>query len=149
MAETVTIDGQSYLKRHPLVVLGLSFITLLIYFFYWYYKVNEEIQRYENDQTMSPVRSLMAMLFGWLIIVPPFIAMYNTAKHIQEVEQRSGIQQQLEPALTIVIMLVFSIANGVYIQEHLNRIWDRAAGVGVSLPPATSPVPPMPQPPAG
>ena len=40
MAETVTIEGQRYLKRQPLGVLGLSFITLGIYFFYWYYKVN-------------------------------------------------------------------------------------------------------------
>lgn len=149
MAETVVIDGQSYLKRNPLGVLGLSFITLFIYFFYWYYKVNEEIQRFERDQTMSPVRSLMAMIFGWIIIVPPFIAMYNTAKHIRAAEVRVGIQQQLEPALTIVIMLVFSIANGVYIQEHLNRIWDRSAGAGALLPPATSPAPPMPAPPAG
>jgi Ca2+/Na+ antiporter len=149
MAETIMIDGQPYLKRNPLGVLGLSFITLFIYFFYWYYKVNEEVQRFEHDETMSPVRSLMAMIFGWLIIVPPFIAMYNTAKHVQAAEQRVGIQQQLEPALTIVIMLVFSIANGIYIQEHLNRIWDRAAGVGAALPETTPTAPPMPTPPAG
>lgn len=31
MAETVTIDGQAYLKRHPLGVLGLSVITVGIY----------------------------------------------------------------------------------------------------------------------
>jgi mannose/fructose/N-acetylgalactosamine-specific phosphotransferase system component IIC len=128
MAETVTIEGQSYLKRNPLGVLGLSFITLGIYFLYWYYKINEELQRFEHDESISPTRSLMAMLFGWIVIVPPFIAMYNTAKHVQGVEQRLAIQPQLEPALTIVIMLFVAIGNGIYIQEHLNRIWDRAAG---------------------
>src|SRR6187401_2785844 len=102
MAEMVTIDGQSYLKRNPLGVLGLSIITLGIYFLVWYYKVNVEIQRMENDQTMSPTRSLMAMLFGWIIIVPPFIAMYNTAKHIQQIELRDSIQPVIEPALVIV-----------------------------------------------
>jgi hypothetical protein len=25
----------------------------------------------------------MAMIFGWLVIVPPFIAMYNTARHVR------------------------------------------------------------------
>ena len=40
MAETVMIQGQSYLKRNPLVVLGLSFITLGIYGLYWYYKLS-------------------------------------------------------------------------------------------------------------
>ncbi len=46
---------------------------------------------------------------------------------MQAVEQRLAIQPQLEPALVIVIMLFVSIGNGVYIQEHLNRIWDRTA----------------------
>jgi hypothetical protein len=113
-------------------VLGLSIITLGIYWIVWYYKINVEVQRAEHDQTMSPMRSLMAMIFGWLIIVPPFIAMYNTAKHVQAMESRVGIQQTVEPALTLVLMVVFSIGNGVYVQEHLNRAWDAAA----KLPPA-------------
>jgi hypothetical protein len=62
----------------------------------------------------------MAMIFGWIIIVPPFIAMYNTARHVQGAEERMAIQPQLERALVIVIMILLSVANGVYIQEHLN-----------------------------
>jgi hypothetical protein len=145
MAETVSIEGQPYPKRDPLVVLLLSFVTIGIYFFYWYYKINDELQRLERDDTISPTRSLMAMIFGWLIIVPPFIAMYNTAKHVQAVEERLAIQPELEPALTIVIMLFVAIGNGIYIQEHLNRIWVRAAGGGATsgMPSA----PPMPEPP--
>jgi Domain of unknown function (DUF4234) len=136
MAETVTIEGQSYLKRQPLGVLGLSLITLGIYFFYWYWKVNDELARFERDDSISPTRSLMAILFGWIIIVPPFIAMYNTAKHVQGDEQRLGIQPELEPALTIVFLLLFSVVNGLYIQEHLNRIWDRALRDVPPTPPA-------------
>jgi hypothetical protein len=141
MAETVTIDGQRFTKRHPLGVLGLSIITLGIYFFVWYYKINDEVRRFENDQTISPTRSLMAMIFGWLVIVPPFIAMYNTAKHVQDMETRLGIQQTLEPALTIVILVLFSLGNGVYVQEHLNRAWG-AAGARVASP---SPMPVAPR----
>jgi uncharacterized protein DUF4234 len=146
MAETISIEGQQFVKRNPLGVLGLGIITIGIYFFYWYYKINDELRRFEHDETISPVRSLMAMIFGWLIIVPPFIAMYNTAKHVRSAEQRVGIQQQLEPAITIVIMLVFSIANGTYIQEHLNRMWDRAAATPPP-PPGGGTLPPMPSPP--
>ncbi len=145
MAETVSIENQPYLKRNPLGVLGLTLVTLGIYFFYWYYKVNEELMRFEHDPSISPTRSLMAILFGWIIIVPPFIALYNTAKHVQEVEQRKAIQPQLEPALVIVIMLLLSVANGVYIQEHLNRIWDRAAHAeDPPLPSGAPPLPPIP-----
>jgi Domain of unknown function (DUF4234) len=134
VAETVTIEGTPYLKRNPLGVLGLSLITLGIYFFYWYWKINDELSTFGHDDTISPTRSLMAILFGWIIIVPPFIAIYNTAKHVQNDEQRLGIQPQLEPALTIVFLLLFSIVNGLYIQEHLNRLWDRAVGIAPTKP---------------
>ena len=146
MAETVSIDGEQYLKRDPLGVLGLTIITIGVYFFYWYYKINEEIQRFERDESMSPARSLLAVLVGWIVIVPPFIAVYNTAKHVQGVERRLGIQPELEPSLVIVIMLFVAIGNGVYIQEHLNRVWDRAAGGGEpALPgPPASPPPETP-----
>lgn len=143
MAETVTIQGQSYLKRNPLGVLGLTVITLGIYFFYWYWKINDELRLYKRDESINPTRSLMAMLFGWLIIVPPFIAMYNTSKHVQDAEQRLGVQPQLEPALTIVFLLIVAIGNTIYVQEHLNRIWDRES-LPNEFPPAGTSEPPMP-----
>jgi hypothetical protein len=143
MAETVTIEGQGYLKRNPLGVLGLTVITLGIYFFYWYTKINDELRLYKRDESINPTRSLMAMLFGWLIIVPPFIAMYNTSKHVQDAEQRLGVQPQLEPALTIVFLLIVAIGNTVYVQEHLNRIWDRASPSN-EFGPAGASDPPMP-----
>jgi hypothetical protein len=148
MAEILTIQGQQYKKRSSLGVLGLSFITLSIYFFVWYYKINDEVRRFENDQTISPTRSLMAMIFGWLIIVPPFIAMYNTAKHVQAMEARVGVRQTVEPALTIVLMFVFSIGNTIYIQEHMNRTWDQVTGAGQAPSAAPSFPPPPPPPPS-
>ena len=54
MAETVSIESQPYLKRDPLGVLGLTLVTLGIYFFYWYYKVNEELMRFEHDARSAP-----------------------------------------------------------------------------------------------
>ena len=147
MAETVTIEGQGFLRREPLGVLGLSVITLGIYFFYWYYQVNDELRRFEHDDTISPTRSLMAILFGWLIIVPPFIAFYNTAVHVQSIERRRTIAPQLEPALVILILLLVAVGNGVYLQEHLNRIWMSAAGGAPPVGPSA--LPPMPGPPTG
>ena len=144
MAETVTINGQSYLKRNPLGVLGLSFITLGIYGLYWYYKVNEEIQRFTGDQTISPARSLLALFPGGIVIVPPFLALYNTATHVQQMQEQRGIASQISPALTAVLLFV-SFAIGTYVQEHLNRVWDSAsrsqgsAGGGAPAPPPPPP----------
>jgi hypothetical protein len=147
MAELVTIGGETYTKRNPLGVLGLSVVTFGIYFLYWYYKVNDEVRRFERDETINPTRSLMAMIFGWLILVPPFIAMYNTAKHVQAMEQRVGVGQTVEPAIAVIFMFIGSVGtvlDGIYLQEHLNRVWDRATGTPAM--PATPPLPPPPAP---
>lgn len=145
MAETVMIQGQSYLKRNPLGVLALSLITLGIYGFYWYYKVNEEIQRYTNDQTISPSRSLLAVIPGFLLIVPPFIAYYNTANHIVQMQQQRGMASQISPALVVIIALVLWIGMAAYVQEHLNRVWESASasasGAQAAPPPPPPPVP--------
>jgi hypothetical protein len=137
VAEIVEIEGQQYVKRQPLGVLGLSLITLGIYFFYWYYKVNDEIRRYEHDDTVRPGMALLAITLGWLIIVPPFISIYNTSLHIVKIEERAGIVQQISPALNVLLLIAVSVGVGIYSQEHLNRVWDRAAtrDVGGNNPP--------------
>jgi len=142
MAETVTVEGKQFLKRNPLGVLGLSIITIGIYFLVWYYKINAELRRAENDESISPLRSLMAMIFGWIIIVPPFLAMYNTAKHVKALEERMGVQQTIEPVLTVVLQAVFSVGNAAYVQDHMNRAWEANASPGMAMPPA----PPTPNP---
>jgi Domain of unknown function (DUF4234) len=143
VAQLVTIEGQRYVRRDPLGVLGLSFITIGIYWLYWYYKVNDEIRRYEKDDSVRPGIALLAITLGWFIIVPPFISMYNTSKHIVRMEERAGVAQVLSPALNVVLLLIVSIATGLYSQEHLNKVWDAAAR---RLPPAAPGS--MPPPPA-
>jgi hypothetical protein len=146
MADTVTINGKPYLKRNPLGVLGLTLITLGIYGLYWYYKVNEEIRDVTGDQTISPGRSLLAVIPGAFLIVPPFIAYYNTANHIALMERERAISNEISPALTVVLGLVIWIGMGAYIQEHLNRVWDAASmgGAPVAVGAMQSPPPPPP-----
>ena len=143
MADQVMIEGQTYLKRNPLGVLGLTLITLGIYGFYWFYKVNEEIQRYTGDQTISPSRSLLAVIPGFLLIVPPFIAYYNTSNHVVQMQQQRGIVSQISPALVVILALVIWIGMAAYVQEHLNRVWD-SASAGGAQPAAPPPPPPAP-----
>jgi hypothetical protein len=107
--------------------------------------VNEEIQRYTGDQTISPSRSLLAVIPGFLLIVPPFIAYYNTANHIVRMEEQRGIAAQISPALVVVIALVLWIGMAAYVQEHLNRVWDAASMAGQA--PSVAPGPPPPPPP--
>jgi hypothetical protein len=142
VAQLVTIDGQRYVRRDPLGVLGLSFITIGIYWLYWYYKVNDEIRRYEKDDSVRPGIALLAITLGWFIIVPPFISMYNTSKHIVRMEERAGVAQVLSPALNIVLLLIVSIATGLYSQEHVNKVWDASARPLPPAAPGSMPPPP-------
>src|SRR4029453_3478060 len=121
VAETVTIQGQPYLKRNPLGVLGLTIITFGIYGLYWYYKVNEEILRYTGDQTISPSRSLLAVIPGFLLIVPPFIAYYNTSNHVVQMEQQRGIQSQISPALVVILALLIWIGRDAPVRGRVTR----------------------------
>lgn len=150
MAETVTINGQQFLKRNPLGVLGLTLITLGIYGFFWYYKVNKEIKRYTGDQTISPSRSLLAVIPGAFLIVPPYIAYYNTSNHIAKMQQQRGLTSQISPALVVILGLVIWIGMAAYVQEHLNRVWDSAsiqqAGGAPGAPPPPPPMAPPPPP---
>ena len=82
------------------------------------------------------------MIPGFLLIVPPFIAYYNTANHIVQMQEQRGIQSQVSPALVVILALVIWFGMAAYVQEHLNRVWDSASGGGAqSAPPPPPPVP--------
>jgi hypothetical protein len=142
MAETIRIEGETYLNRDPLGVLALSIVTLGIYFLYWYYKINDELRRFEHDETIRPGIALLAITLGWLIIVPPFISVYNTSMHVAKVERRLKIQQELSPALNVILLIVVAAGIGLYTQEHLNRIWEVARDGSGPAEPGALPAPP-------
>jgi Domain of unknown function (DUF4234) len=132
MAKTETLRGETYLKRDPLGVLGLTIVTLGIYGLYWYYKVHEEIRRFERDDSVRPGVALLAVTLGWLLIIPPFISVYNLSIHVADMETREELQQLLSPAVNVVLLLVLSVGIGIYTQEHLNRVWTAAASRDVA-----------------
>ncbi|MHB8507345.1 MAG: DUF4234 domain-containing protein [Candidatus Dormibacteria bacterium] len=129
MARTVVVGQETYKLRNIVGVwLGLPIITFGIYSFVWYYKINSEARRYLGDDRISPGISLLAFSLGGLLIVPPFISVYNTGKRIQRMQVQAGLQSQIEPVLCLVLCFVLGLET-LYMQSHLNRIWE-AAGAG-------------------
>jgi hypothetical protein len=124
MAEVLNIGGQEFKKRSPLGVWGLSIITIGIYGFVWWYKINDEARRYLGDENIKPGVSVLALIPGFILLVPPFISTYRTGERIVRMEQKAGVQQQVSPALGILTYIVYWIV-GPYYQSHLNKIWDR------------------------
>ena len=135
MAEVISIQGTTATAkiRNPLVAFLLVFVTLGIYYLVWYYKVNRELRDLgratgqEERLGRSPFTSLMAITFGWLILVPPFVSTYRTFKRIQAAQEISGtagepINVWLGFLLYMVGVFTFPVEI-LYAQSELNRLW--------------------------
>ena len=123
-ARQITIEGQPFLRRSPLASWGLVFLTLGIYGFVWYYKINDEARRFLRDDTIKPGIAVLAVTLGVLILVPPFISYYRTGERIARMETHAQLANPVSPALGLLAALVMAV-HVLYLQEHLNRVWDR------------------------
>ena len=141
---TVTIDGQEYTKRSPLAVIGLTLITLFIYGLWWYWKTNDDARRYLHDETIKPGIALLAVALGWVLIVPPFISVYHTGERVERMGQKAGVAVPISPALNLVLCIVVGFFGYAYTQEHLNHVWDAAAGGAAGGAAGNAPPPPLP-----
>jgi hypothetical protein len=68
----------------------------------------------------------LAILLGWIIIVPPFISMYRTGERITRMQQQAGLTPSVSPAIGILTYLVAFVV-AIYYQAELNKVWDQAA----------------------
>jgi hypothetical protein len=137
MAETVQIGntGHTAKIRHPVAVPVLSFITLGIYYVYWWYQVNREVVDLGRDRNVTglgdnPTLSALAVFPGVLVIVPPFFTLYNGVKRFQRAQQATLGDPTLNGWI-VLGLVVASFIVGVaafiipgYIQSELNRIWE-------------------------
>jgi Domain of unknown function (DUF4234) len=130
MAESVQIgrSGGFAKIRNPWAVLGLTIITLGIYYLFWYYFVNREMADLgrENgvDLGHSPGMSVLAITIGGIIIVPPFVSHWMTGRRMEEAQQVVGVSGG-SGALFFVLWVIpiVSILSPVYLQTQLNHVW--------------------------
>lgn len=139
MAEEVRIGrGEATGKlRNPLGVVGLSFITLGIYTIVWYYKVNKEMAslgQARNNPALgtSPGKSLLAIMPGFILIVPAFVSIYNTCKRLAATEAESGLPEGMHPGLLFLLWIFLSPVAIWIFQDNLNRALQAQAGVTVT-----------------
>jgi hypothetical protein len=142
MAEEVQIAGSGAMAktRDPLGVALLTLVTLGIYFFVWYYKVNREMAdmgraRGTNELGDSPGTSLLAVTLGALIIVPALISLYNTFQRTQAAARLTGVEP-LNGWIALILYLLLGIAFPAYLQSGLNKVWHAQTG-GAAVPAET------------
>jgi hypothetical protein len=129
MAEQVEITGSSYQGkiRNPLGVVALGLVTLGIYYFFWYFKVNKEMAELgqakgTEECGTSPGTSLVAILFGWILIVPPFVSLYRSCSRLNASEKVVGNPEGIEAPLLWLLFIFIAPVGHYLFQRNLNRV---------------------------
>ncbi|NUP51702.1 MAG: DUF4234 domain-containing protein [Catenulispora sp.] len=99
-------------------------ITLGIYSFVWYYKVNREARDFDRRIEVRPGMALLAVLIGWIIIIPPFVSVYRTGGRIAAMQRAAGLPGSCNGWIGVVLMFVAGLQS-LYYQHELNQIWSR------------------------
>jgi sulfite exporter TauE/SafE len=112
-------------RRNVLAVwLGLPLITLGLYHWYWYPTINRELRDSNPRIQVTPFVAWLALVPGVILILPPFISMYNTGKRIATAQADAGIGASCSPVIGVLLMVVFGL-NTLYYQSELNKLASR------------------------
>jgi len=110
--------------RSPwLVWLVWPILTLGIYHLVWYYKIHSELLRLDPRQPINPTGSLLTIMFGWIIIVPPFVSYFNTGNRIATAQRAAGLQPTANPWIGFILVFIFGLTP-LYYQFELNKVID-------------------------
>ncbi len=110
--------------RNPWGVWLLSLVTCGIYGIVWYYKVNRETKDYDASIVVNPGMAVIAIVFGGIIIVPPFVSIYNTGRRIATAQRVAGAPETCVPIIGLLLAFLWG-THQVYYQSQINKVWDR------------------------
>jgi hypothetical protein len=123
------------------VGLLLVIVTLGIYYWFWYYFLNDEqkdIGQSRGDQnlaTSSPALSVAAVTVGGIVIIPPFLSVYNFGQRIKRAQRLTGVptSEQINPILAFLtylfgFLIIPALYHYWYVTKHQNRAILAAGG---------------------
>lgn len=152
MAEEIQIGGTGSTAkvRNPLGVVGLSIITLGIYYLFWWYFINREMRdlgRARNaDLGQNPTNSVLALFPGSVIIVPALVTLWTTSARIESSQEAVGLDRRVSGPIIFILLLLIGPVGIWYAQSELNKAWEaqRSGGAGLPQPGAgaAAPAPP-------
>ena len=150
MAEQVAIPGSDYEAkiRSLWAVALLPLVTLGIYFFVWYYKINKEMASLgrargrSRELGDSPGKSLLAVTLGALVIVPAIISLVHTFQRIQLTQRLTREGDTLNGWIGLILFFVVSPALHAYMQSGLNESWNAMRGGPAGQPYPAAPAAP-------
>ncbi|HEX6582212.1 MAG TPA: DUF4234 domain-containing protein [Thermoleophilaceae bacterium] len=155
MAEEVAIAGTDARAklRNPLGVVGLSIITLGIYYVFWWYFINREMRDFgrarNTDLGQSPGNSVLAITLGAFIIVPAIVSMWRTSDRIQRSQEVAGVDRPVIGPIIFILLLLLAPVGIWYAQNELNKAWTaQSSDTAPTLPASEASAPLAPEQPA-
>jgi hypothetical protein len=123
--------------RNPWGVLGLSLITLGVYYVFWWYFINREMRDVGNangvDLGQSPGTSVLAITVGAFVIIPPFVSVWKTGRRMEGTQRTGGVSGGSGPLFFVLhIIPIVSLFAPVYMQTELNKAWRAIGDPGTS-----------------
>ena len=134
MADLVVVNGVGFKRRNPWGTFLIAIVTFGIYYFVWWYKINNELKNYGIDN--DPAVATLAVTLGSMVIIPPLVSSYKTADRILQAQERSGATERIAPVLGLVLFLFAGPFALPYYQSQLNKVWDALAATGAEVRPA-------------
>ncbi len=118
-----TRSPQTVIKRRNVLAvwIGLPLITFGLYHWFWYVKINSELRDSNPRIDVKPFLAWLALVPGAILVIPPFVTMYNTGKRIAQAQADAGIGSSCSPVIGVVLMFVFGL-NTLYYQSELNKL---------------------------
>ncbi|HYK68448.1 MAG TPA: DUF4234 domain-containing protein [Streptosporangiaceae bacterium] len=97
-------------------------ITLGIYHLVWWYKINREAHDLDAGIEVSPAVSVVAITLGALIIVPPWVSIFNTGDRIARMQSAAGAPATCNGILGVLASFFLGL-HALYYQNELNKLW--------------------------
>jgi predicted transporter len=97
----------------------LSIITLGIYYFYWYGKVNAEIKGHDPHIKVTPGWCVVALFFP----IANIVTAYMTAARIRQMQLDEGASQTISPVVALLLAIFLGIGYPLYVGSQLREHW--------------------------
>lgn len=120
--------------RNPVTVWLLVLVTFGIYGLYWWYKANEEVNRYDPSIEVNPTLSVLALF----VPIANLVTIYRTGARIGQAQANQTGNAGASGILGLLLALLLAL-DFPYYQSNLNQLWSNAGGGAAAPTPPPAP----------
>ncbi len=124
MAQQPSVSSVSVKQQGLWALIGLAIITLGIYLFFWYYRVNREMKETGaalGDAELGQLRPGIAVL-ALFIPIANIVTFHRCGRRVLQLQQAAGRPADYS-MLVHWILFLFTGLWFLYTQSALNQVW--------------------------